>query len=86
MDFNQAKRLFLAMTEKLQDEPTTAQFKQWVRNWGREDELDGCSCCTATSKDPSSILDQIAADLRGQLPMEALLPSETITFPKTGEV
>ena len=32
------------------------------------------------------LLENIAADLRQLLPLEAQLPSETIIFPKTGQV
>jgi len=32
------------------------------------------------------LLENIATDLRQLLPMEAQLPSETIIFPKTGQV
>lgn len=32
------------------------------------------------------LLENIAADLRQLLPIEAQLPSETIIFPKTGQV
>jgi len=76
--------------EKAKDPSTINDFMKWVE-YHAKDYLTSANVNEIDEHDDKyhehadDILDQIAADLRSQVPLEAQLESENIVFPTTGQ-
>ena len=84
-------REFTILVEKAKDPSTINDFMKWVE-YHAKDYLTSANVNEIDEHDDKyhehadDILDQIAADLRSQVPLEAQLESENIVFPTTGQV
>ena len=92
MDFEQSKSQFLEFSQSIACDKDRYKFFQWLR----EEVLPEFeqSCTTKNERvrrnsdgvQPASvIIDKIAADIRSQLPLDAVLKSENIIYPTIGD-
>ena len=83
MDFDAAKSQFLEFAQAIQTEGDRHQFFEWMRDFvipefARNPTGDGL-------EEGDQMLNQIAGDIRAQMPLEAVLQSESIVYPTVGE-
>ncbi|MPC20345.1 hypothetical protein E2C01_013285 [Portunus trituberculatus] len=98
MDLKGAQEAFLAVLQQLPQPETRKAFLAWVDDtWIRGDPPNLMVCpppclpppmapaCTSEYTSGDTKLRKIADDLRELMPLNAILPTEQITFPSVGE-
>ncbi|KAJ1522575.1 hypothetical protein ONE63_001760 [Megalurothrips usitatus] len=75
LTLSEAQEEFQDLLRKLRDPHNQRKLIDWIKyNWREDDD-----------ESPEGILRSIATDIRLHLPVEAVLPSEKITVPASGE-
>jgi len=90
LDFEESKSMFMELTQNIGKDVDRYKFFTWLRDEVMpEFESPGATGHHQRSVDGvldgTEMLDTIAADIRGQIPQEAVFQSENIVFPSVGE-
>lgn len=84
MDFENAKSQFLEFSQAFQSDDDRNQFFEWMRDTAIPEFM-----LTRSSghnpEEGEEMLNRIAGDIRSQMPLEAVLKSESIVYPTVGE-
>jgi len=83
MDFDAAKSQFLEFAQAIQTEGDRHQFFEWMRDFVIPEFARNPTGHVLEEGD--QMLNQIAGDIRAQMPLEAVLQSESIVYPTVGE-
>lgn len=84
VDFESAKTQLLELSQAFQSESDRTQFFEWLRDTAMPEFMQ-TSKLGHNPEEGDEMLNRIAGDIRSQMPMEAVLKSESIVFPTVGE-
>jgi len=95
MDLKTAKSKFINLSENIKTDADRNSFICWLRDevlpkieseTEPQEEKDACCSKVTINKDEAEfMLDKIADDIRPRMPVEAVMPSETIMKPEVGD-